>query len=88
MRGTPGVAALHAACPIKRGTSAQRTQVTATSTAAIRNVPLTSTRDVAPCLKYRSLPEGDSTRPILRGERGAWVKTKCLNRAEFAVVGW
>jgi ATP-dependent DNA ligase len=26
-------------------------------------------------------------RPYLPGERGAWV-TKCLNRAEFAVVGW
>jgi bifunctional non-homologous end joining protein LigD len=21
-------------------------------------------------------------------ERGAWIKTKCLNRAEFVVVGW
>jgi hypothetical protein len=21
-------------------------------------------------------------------DRGAWVKTKCLNRAEFVVVGW
>ena len=27
-------------------------------------------------------------RPYLPGERGAWVKTKCLNRAEFVVVGW
>jgi DNA ligase D-like protein (predicted ligase) len=26
-------------------------------------------------------------RPYLPGDRGAWVKTKCLNRAEF-VVGW
>jgi bifunctional non-homologous end joining protein LigD len=23
----------------------------------------------------------------LRGDRGAWVKTKCLNRAEFVIVG-
>lgn len=27
-------------------------------------------------------------RPYLPGERGAWVKSKCLNRAEFVVVGW
>ena len=27
-------------------------------------------------------------RPYLPGERGAWIKTKCLNRAEFVVVGW
>jgi ATP-dependent DNA ligase len=27
-------------------------------------------------------------RPYLPGERGAWVKTKCHNRAEFTVVGW
>ena len=27
-------------------------------------------------------------RPYLPGDRGAWVKTKCLNRAEFVVVGW
>ena len=24
----------------------------------------------------------------LPGDRGAWVKSKCLNRAEFVVVGW
>ena len=27
-------------------------------------------------------------RPYLPDDRGAWVKTKCLNRAEFVVVGW
>ena len=27
-------------------------------------------------------------RRYLPGEQGAWVKTKCLNQAEFAVVGW
>ena len=27
-------------------------------------------------------------RPFLPGDRGAWVKSKCLNRAEFVVVGW
>jgi bifunctional non-homologous end joining protein LigD len=27
-------------------------------------------------------------RPYLPGDRGAWVKSKCLNRAEFVVVGW
>jgi DNA ligase D-like protein (predicted ligase) len=27
-------------------------------------------------------------RPYLPGERGAWVKSKCLNRAEFVIVGW
>jgi ATP-dependent DNA ligase len=27
-------------------------------------------------------------RPYLPGDRGAWIKTKCLNRAEFVVVGW
>jgi DNA ligase D-like protein (predicted ligase) len=27
-------------------------------------------------------------RPYLPGDRGAWMKTKCLNRAEFVVVGW
>ena len=26
--------------------------------------------------------------PYLPGNRGAWVKTKCLNRQEFVVVGW
>lgn len=27
-------------------------------------------------------------RAYLPGDRGAWVKTKCLNRAEFVIVGW
>ncbi len=27
-------------------------------------------------------------RPYLPGGRGAWVKSKCLNRAEFVIVGW
>jgi len=27
-------------------------------------------------------------RPYLPGDRGAWVKSKCLNRAEFVIVGW
>jgi DNA ligase D-like protein (predicted ligase) len=27
-------------------------------------------------------------RPYLPDDRGAWVKAKCLNRAEFIVVGW
>ena len=27
-------------------------------------------------------------RPYLPSDRGAWVKTKCLNRAEFVIVGW
>jgi ATP-dependent DNA ligase len=27
-------------------------------------------------------------RPYLPGDRGAWIKTKCLNRAEFVVVRW
>ena len=27
-------------------------------------------------------------RPYLPGDRGAWLKSKCLNRAEFVVVGW
>jgi bifunctional non-homologous end joining protein LigD len=27
-------------------------------------------------------------RPYLPGDRGAWAKSKCLNRAEFVVVGW
>ena len=27
-------------------------------------------------------------RQYLPGDRGAWVKSKCLNRAEFVVVGW
>jgi bifunctional non-homologous end joining protein LigD len=27
-------------------------------------------------------------RPYLPGDRGSWVKSKCLNRAEFVVVGW
>jgi len=27
-------------------------------------------------------------RRYLPGDRGAWVKSKCLNRAEFVVVGW
>jgi DNA ligase D-like protein (predicted ligase) len=27
-------------------------------------------------------------RPYLPGDRGAWVKSKCLNRAEFVVAGW
>jgi bifunctional non-homologous end joining protein LigD len=27
-------------------------------------------------------------RPYLPGDRGAWIKTKCLNRAEFVIVGW
>jgi bifunctional non-homologous end joining protein LigD len=27
-------------------------------------------------------------RPYTPGERGIWVKSKCLNREEFVVVGW
>jgi DNA ligase D-like protein (predicted ligase) len=27
-------------------------------------------------------------RPYLPGDRGAWVKSKCLHRAEFVIVGW
>jgi bifunctional non-homologous end joining protein LigD len=27
-------------------------------------------------------------RPYLPDDRGAWIKTKCLSRAEFVVVGW
>jgi bifunctional non-homologous end joining protein LigD len=27
-------------------------------------------------------------RPYLPDDRSAWVKTKCLNRAEFVIVGW
>src|SRR5208337_1152134 len=27
-------------------------------------------------------------RPYLPSDRGAWVKSKCLNRAAFVVVGW
>ena len=27
-------------------------------------------------------------RRYLPGDRGAWVKSKCLNRAEFIIVGW
>jgi DNA ligase D-like protein (predicted ligase) len=27
-------------------------------------------------------------RPYLPDDRGAWIKTKCLNRAEFVIVGW
>jgi len=27
-------------------------------------------------------------RRYLPGDRGAWVKSKCLNRAEFVIVGW
>ena len=27
-------------------------------------------------------------RPYLPGERGTWIKNKCLNRAEFVIVGW
>jgi ATP-dependent DNA ligase len=26
--------------------------------------------------------------PHARGNRGLWLKVKCLNRAEFVVVGW
>ena len=27
-------------------------------------------------------------RPYAPGDRGLWVKTKCLNREEFVVIGW
>jgi bifunctional non-homologous end joining protein LigD len=27
-------------------------------------------------------------RPYLPGERGTWIKSKCLNRSEFVIVGW
>ena len=27
-------------------------------------------------------------RPYAPGDRGIWVKSKCLNREEFVVVGW
>jgi bifunctional non-homologous end joining protein LigD len=32
--------------------------------------------------------KGRLDRPYLRGERGTWIKSKCLNRAEFIIVGW
>ena len=33
-----------------------------------------------------SSPSGPTGRTV--GDRGAWVKSKCLNRAEFVVVSW
>src|SRR6266478_1290499 len=33
---------------------------------------------------YRSVP----MRPNVRGDRGLWRKTKCLNTDEFVVAGW
>ena len=27
-------------------------------------------------------------RPYLPGDRDVWIKSKCLNRAEFVIVGW
>jgi ATP-dependent DNA ligase len=27
-------------------------------------------------------------RPYAPGDRGIWIKSKCLNREEFVVVGW
>ena len=26
--------------------------------------------------------------PYSPGDRGIWIKSKCLNRAEFVIVGW
>jgi len=37
---------------------------------------------------WRASSPSGLTAPYLPGDRGAWVKSKCLNRAEFVVVGW
>lgn len=34
----------------------------------------------------RYLEAGDQ--PYAQGDRGIWIKSKCLNREEFVVVGW
>jgi bifunctional non-homologous end joining protein LigD len=34
------------------------------------------------------IERGRSLVAYLPGDRGAWVKSKCLNRAEFVIVGW
>jgi ATP-dependent DNA ligase len=36
----------------------------------------------------RAWSRSGRTDQYLPGDRGAWVKSKCLNRAEFVVVGW
>jgi hypothetical protein len=54
-------------------------------------VPLKQSNGVS-CLCFgaqNSTPiDSERTVATLPGDRGAWVKTKCLNRAEFVVVGW
>jgi bifunctional non-homologous end joining protein LigD len=36
----------------------------------------------------RALSRSGSISPYAPGNRGIWVKAKCLNRREFVVVGW
>lgn len=39
-------------------------------------------------LKAEGLVSKQASAPYASGNRGIWVKTKCLNRQEFVVVGW
>lgn len=39
-----------------------------------------------PCLQARARGSGHPYAP--RGDRGIWLKPKCLNREEFVVVSW
>ena len=44
---------------------------------------------VAPHVATASRASSQRTdRRDLPGDRGVWVKSKCLNRAEFVIVGW
>ena len=37
---------------------------------------------------WRAPSPSEADRPYAPGDRGIWVKSKCLNREEFVVVGW
>jgi ATP-dependent DNA ligase len=39
-------------------------------------------------LKAEGLVSKQANAPYASGNRGIWVKTKCLNRQEFVIVGW
>jgi bifunctional non-homologous end joining protein LigD len=46
-------------------------------------------RSVAACRhSLEGIVAKRTDRRYLPGDRGVWVKSKCLNRAEFVVVGW
>ena len=51
-------------------------------------VPERGQRGQTCALKAEGLVSKQATASYASGNRGIWIKTKCLNRQEFVIVGW